>query len=442
MHRTTRLVTALGALAIVVGACSGGSSPTPAASNPAGSPAPSTSAAPSDAAYPTADIKILYWTKEGADQFAFVEDQAAEYTKLHPNVTFEVVNKNVEVLREDFQTASLAGEGPDLLWTVSDHVGVFTAADLIQPLDSIITASNYVPGAIEAVTADGKLWGAPISFGNQLMLYYNKSLAGDTAPADSDAWIASAKTLTDSAAGKYGIVFNQTESFWLVPFLGGYGGSVYATDGVTPTLNTDAMKSALQFMYDLKYTDKVTPAEADYDVANTLFKDGKSAYIINGDWALGEYAAATDAEKPGLGDNLGLAPIPQITGADWPAPYVAGAFYMLPKALADNADKQFVVTDFVNWATANEQQTAMVTAYKRLPGNATTFADPIVTGDPLLKIAADAASKGVGTPTQLSMRCVFDSMTAGVVKMFTGDSDIAGNAATMQTSAETCISQQ
>jgi hypothetical protein len=48
----------------------------------------------------------------------------------------------------------------------------------------------------------------------------------------------------------------------------------------------------------------------------------------------------------------------------------------------------------------------------------------------------------VPQPTNLEMRCVFDSMTAGVRDMFTGNSDIAGIAGTMQTSAETCISQQ
>ncbi len=307
MHRTTKLVTALGALAIVVAACGGGASPTPAASAPAAS-TPAESVAPSEAAYPTADIKLLYWTKEGADSLTFVEAQAAAYTALHPNVTFEVVNKDVEVLREDFQTASLAGEGPDILGTVADHVGVFTSADLIQPLDDIVDKASYVPAAAEIVTADGKLWGAPISFGNQLMLYWNKSMAGDTAPADSDAWVAKAKELT--TADKVGITFNQTESFWLVPFLGGYGGSVFAEDGKTPTLNTDAMKSALQFLYDLKFTDKVTPAEADYNVADAEFKDGKAAYIINGDWAMSAYAAAPDAETPGLGDKLAVGPPP------------------------------------------------------------------------------------------------------------------------------------
>ena len=154
------------------------------------------------------------------------------------------------------------------------------------------------------------------------------------------------------------------------------------------------------------------------------------------------YAAAPDAETPGLGDKLAVAPLPQLTGAGWPAPYIAGTFFMVPKAVAEDADRQFVVSDFINWATGQEQSVSMVKTLKRLPGNAAAFADPIVTGDPLLKGAAAAAEKGVPQPTNLEMRCVFDSMTAGVRDMFTGNSDIAGIAGTMQTSAETCISQQ
>jgi maltose-binding protein MalE len=84
----------------------------------------------------------------------------------------------------------------------------------------------------------------------------------------------------------------------------------------------------------------------------------------------------------------------------------------------------------------------MVNVLKRLPGNAAALADTVVTGDPLLAGAAEAAKKGVPQPTNLEMRCVFDSMTTGVRDMFTGNSDVAGIAATMQTSAESCIAQQ
>jgi arabinogalactan oligomer/maltooligosaccharide transport system substrate-binding protein len=272
------------------------------------------------------------------------------------------------------------------------------------------------------------------------MLYWNKDIAGDTAPADSDAWVAKAKELT-SAPDSYGIVFNQTESFWLVPFLGGFGGSVFDADGVTPTLDTDAMKSALQFLYDLKFTDKVTPAEADYNVAEGLFKAGKAAYIINGDWALGNYSAATTAETPGLGDALGVGPLPKLVGGDYPKPYIAGAFLMVSKAVGDDADRQTVVSEFLKFATNKENQVNLVTTLKRLPGNAEAIADPVVAADPLLAGAAEAAQKGVPQPTNLEMRCVFDSMTPAVKDLFGGNSDIDGILKTMQSSAETCIAQ-
>jgi maltose-binding protein MalE len=131
-----------------------------------------------------------------------------------------------------------------------------------------------------------------------------------------------------------------------------------------------------------------------------------------------------------------------LTGFDYPKPYIAGTFLMASKAVGDDADLKFVVSDFMKTVTNTENQVKMVEVLKRLPGNAKAIADVIVTNDPLLAGAADAATKGVPQPTNLEMRCVFDSMTAGVRDMFTGNSDIAGIATTMQTSAETCIAQQ
>lgn len=437
MTTSLRRLAALGmAFAFVAGACSsaGTATTSPSEEAPSVEPSVEASVAPSEATFPEGDFSLLLWTKEGeADgSLQYVQKLATAYSTVHPNVTIEVVNKDVEALREDFQTASLAGEAPDVLWTVADHIGPFTSADLILPLDALVDKASFVPAAAAAVTANDTLWGVPVSFGNQLMLYWNKDLAGDAAPADSDAWVAAAKPLT--TGGNYGIVFNQTESFWLVPFLGGYGGQVFADDGVTPTLDTDAMKSALQFMYDLKYTDKVTPAEADYNVADGLFKDGKAAYIINGDWTLNAYAET-------LGDKLGVGPLPTMTGGEDPKPYIAGAFLMVGKAVGDDPDRQTVVADFLNFASNKDNQVDMVKTLKRLPGNAEAIADPIVTGDALLAGAAAAAQKGTPQPTNLEMRCIFDSVTAGVRDMFTGNSDIAGITGTMQTSAETCIAQ-
>ncbi len=92
----------------------------------------------------TGPVTINLWTKEGeADGgFQYVTALTDAYTAAHPNVTFVVTNKEVETLREDFQTASLAGSAPELLWTVSDHLGPFTTADLIQPVDKLVDLSQ------------------------------------------------------------------------------------------------------------------------------------------------------------------------------------------------------------------------------------------------------------------------------------------------------------
>jgi arabinogalactan oligomer/maltooligosaccharide transport system substrate-binding protein len=450
---------ALLAVTIIVGAC-GGAKATPGAATPgaatpgagtpvaatpaagtpaAGTPGAATPAAvtpvpatpgPTEAAFPAGDVAITMWTKEGETDGAlqFAKKLAADYKAVHGNVTITVVNKDVEKLREDFLKSSLAGNAPDLLWTVADHIGPFIAADTILSLDDQINAATYLPNALAAVQADGKTWGVPISYGNQLMLYWNKDLVPD-GPTDSASMIAAAKANTDEAAGEYGLVYNQTESFWLVPFLGAYDGSVFADDGKTPTLDTEAMKNALTFLSGLKYTEKILPKESDYNAADGLFKQGKAAMIINGDWTLGAYAEA-------FPDKLGVGPIPTITGAGSPKPYTAGAFYMVGKAVAEDADKLFVVSDFIKWSTSKDAQLQMVDALRRLPGNNEAINDAKVTSDELLAGAAEAVKLGVPQPTNLEMRCVFDSMNAGIRDIYGKNADPAAVAAAMQASAE------
>jgi len=430
LTRISRFLPLMVVLALVLAAC-GAASPS-AQSSTAASAAASTaeSAAPSEGTYPTGDIAIELWTKEGDPNIDFVQKLADDYTALHPNVTFNVVNKDVEVLREDMVNTALSPDAqPQLLWTVADHVGPFTAAGVIQPLDGLIDQATYDPVPWSATVADGQQWGAPISNGNQLMLYWNKSIIGDTAPADSDAMIATAQEHTSGA--DYGLVFNQTEPFWLVPFLGGFGGSVFASDGVSPSLNTPYMVNTLQFLYDLKFTDKVMPSECDYTCADDLFKAGSAAMIVNGDWALGDYSTT-------LGDNLGVGPIPPISyTGDYPKPYTAGTFYMVPSSV--EGDTLTVVIDFIKWSTDKDQQVAMVEALKRLPANLEALADPIVTGDPLLAGAAAAVQVGTPQPVNLEMRCNWDAMKPQMQAVLSGSTSPGDAAKAMQSAADNCI---
>ena len=375
-------------------------------------------------------VTITLWTKEGeADgTLQWVNKLAADYAAMTEGVeAIEVLNKEVETLREDFQTASLAGTAPDLLWTVSDHAGPFTTADLIQPVDGFVSTDDYV----ESVVMNGKTWAVPISAGNHLMLIYNKDLVS-APPADTDEFIALAQELT--TADQYGFVWNLGEAFWLAPWLGGFGGKVFAADGVTPTLNTPEMIATLQFMSDLRDKYQVTPKEADYNGADTLFKEGKAAMIINGDWSLGGYAEI-------MGDKMGVAPIPQVVSTGkYPAPYTAGVYFMIPKDLDES--KVEAVKGFIDYVTGSEVQSEMINEFKRLPGLKAALNDPAIANDEVLKNSAAQMAYGTPMPTVLEMRAVWDAINPELSAVMAGTQDPSVAAANMQQAAEAGIAAQ
>jgi arabinogalactan oligomer/maltooligosaccharide transport system substrate-binding protein len=424
LTRATRLLPVAMAFSLVLASCGG----TIGESDEPESQAPETtgSAEPTEAAFPEGDIEIELWTKEGDPQIAFVQQLADDYHTLHANVTITVVNKDVELLREDMVNTALSPDAqPELLWTVLDHVGPFVEAGVIQPLGDDTYDTSVLVDSANRGELDGEFWAAPISVGNQLMLYWNKSLV-DEPPATTDDLDTVAGEQT--TGGKYGFVFNTTESFWLIPWLYGFGGSAFEDDGVTPSLDTPEMQAALEYLYNLKYGEGVMPETVDYPIASDLFTTGDAAMIVNGDWELGNYSGL-------LGDDLGVGPLPEVVDTgELPKPYVGGTFYMVPNSV--EGDTLTVVEDFINYTLASDQQVAMVEALQRLPANADAAEDPVVTDDALLGGAQEAVAAGVPQPINVEMRCVFDAMNTGVRDVLgAGNNDFAAVTAAMQDAA-------
>jgi arabinogalactan oligomer/maltooligosaccharide transport system substrate-binding protein len=375
---------------------------------------------------PKGPVKIALWTQEGESDGAlqFVKKLADAYTAKYPNITFDVLNKDTETLRQDFLAASLANSGPGLIWTVNDHAGPFSVAGVIQPVDKFFDLSQYVP----SVVMDGKTWALPISSGNHLMLLYNKDLV-KTPPTTTDELISMGKTLT--TGGRYALAWNETEPFWMVPWLGGFGGSVFDKDGVTPTLNTKAMVDTLQFLADLKGKYGIAPKEADYATADTLFKEGKAAMLINGDWSLGDY-------KKAFGDKLGIAPLPKVSATGkWPAPYTSGKYFMFQDS--DKGDLLQAAIAFAQFATTYANQMDLVKTLSRLPALKKALDDEYVKSDPILQGSAAQMALGTPMPSVIEMRANWDAMKPEMNAVFAGTKSAADAAKAMQDAAVAAI---
>ena len=380
---------------------------------------------------PTADIQIYSQKDPGLEDL--LKQQITEFQTAHKTITVKIVHYETEQLRTNFQTAAIAHSGPELVYGPNDNIGPWVTLKILQPIDQVMGkdfVNEFSSNAVGAVTYKGHVYAAPDINGNHLMLLYNKKLVTGAAPATTDDLIKAAQGLTVKSKNQYGLAFNENEAFWLMPWLGGFGGSVFDSN-TKPTLNTQAMIDALTFERSLK-TLGIAPPTADYAKADSLFTAGQAAFLINGDWSLSGY-------KKALGDNLGIAPLPQVTKTgQWAKPYTAARGYSINAAASgDKLKAAKLFLQFISQANENVK----VAPLGNIPANDAAAKDPTVLKDPLLGASAAALVHGVAQPIVPEMRAIYDAIKTPLADVMNGKQTPEAAAAVMQTDAVTRIAQ-
>ncbi len=297
MNRTSKLVTALGALAIVVGACGGGATPTPAASS-APSAAPSEAASEAPSAAPTLSGDLTVWNAYGsggtAEGTAFQQILDSSKTQF-PNLNIVVLDVPFDQLYTKFETAAASGGGPDLYIAPNDNLGNEVRADLLADVTAqfanSVNFTNTVEVAANGSQIDAKWYMVPESLKAVAMFYRPSKVA--TPPATTDELLAAVKS---------GVQFGINQSayhnwgFWYA-----FGGQIMDDGGQVHRRPARGVSDAMKFLADMKaagakfYTDG---AKFQDD-----FKTGKLDAIIEGPWFSG------DAKKA-FPDDIAVAPMP------------------------------------------------------------------------------------------------------------------------------------
>ncbi|MDI6807572.1 MAG: extracellular solute-binding protein [Candidatus Eisenbacteria bacterium] len=358
---------------------------------------------------------IVIWEQMDPAERTILDEVLREYEAKNPTIKLSHLNYNTEEVRNQFQTHALAGGGPQLVYGPSDQVGPFSALGIIKPLEEIFGSeffSKFVPASLD--TLNGHIYAVPDQVGNHLFLIYNKKLVKKP-PHTSDELISIAKKLTidrnsDGTPDQYGLAFDSTEPFWLVPFLGGFGGWIMDRQE-NPTLDTPAMVNALAFMKDLRMKYKVLPRECNYQLMDTLFKEGKAAMIINGPWSLGGYMSA--------GMEIGVAKIPKISETGlWPAPMISARGYSINENVKGNTLKQ--VKKLVEYLTSPEVELRFAKGLSILPSRKEAYDDPFVKESELLRNSGEQVQVGHRMPVIPEMRAIWDSMGPFTQKTMSG----------------------
>jgi len=174
--------------------------------------------------------------------------------------------------------------------------------------------------------------------------------------------------------------------------------------------------------------------ECDYDAADSLFKEGKAAMIVNGDWSLSSYL--TDEVKKKV--DLGIARIPKVTETGlWPSPMTSGIYFMFPEYVSD--DKIEVIKDFVEYVCSEEVQLMFLEAHMRLPALEEALTNPLVTNDPIIKGSSDQMVVGKPMPTVPEMRAAWDAIRPNQEAVMAGKAKPEDAAKAMQEACENLI---
>ncbi len=344
-------------------------------------------------------VSLTIWHSWSGAELDVLNEAIAEYQKQHPEITINQLQVPFDQLQNKYQTEAAAGGGPDILVGPADWIGNFAKANLIAPLDSYFDAAflaDYVPGAIEQVKFNGSMMAFPQST-ECVALIYNKSLVQNL-PKDTNELVTLVDSITQGDT--YGFVYNS--GFY---FTAGY---FFAAGMKLFDANSDAIVSqgdggvkALTFLKNLASDPKFIVAN-DYGKADSMFKEGKAAMIINGPWAVGDYTNA-------LGDKVGVAPMPVFAETGNPfAPFVNTKDFFVNANINDTQKKAAV--DFIKFMVSKDVEQKFFEKAKHIPSNVKvdTSSDLIVGG------FLEQMKTGVPMPIIPEMGAVWDPMQTAI----------------------------
>ncbi|NLK85374.1 MAG: extracellular solute-binding protein [Aeromonadales bacterium] len=346
---------------------------------------------------------LIVWEDEGKSRA--IESATKDFER---ECNCKVTVKEVNSVNQISDVAKLAENGeriPDVFILLNDRLGEAVDKDLITPVNFMVNDEHkYMQKVVKAFKKDGSIYASPRSV-ESLVIYYNKDLI--EYPSET---LKQYEELGDKmkAVGKYGLIGKIDQFYFAYGFLAAYGAYVFGTDK-NGNFNPDDVglnnKGAVAGVEELSnyisaYLPKDVPfTDEGWGKADKYFKEGKAAAIINGPWALGDYASS--------GVNYGLAPLPKLSNGKTIHPFFGAKGYVISKA-SKNKDLAERYVKFINKAKYAQIR---YMASAELPPLNEVLENPLITNDDFANAIANQVEDSDIMPYIPKMASVWTPMT-------------------------------
>jgi len=347
-----------------------------------------------------AETEVVVWHAYRGAEKAAIEKVAAAYNASHPGTKVTTLAVPFDAFADKISAAVPRGRGPDVFIYAQDRLGGWIeAGNTVEPIDFFLdapTKGRFIPTTMDAMTYRGTVYGLPVNY-KVITLIYNKKLV-PTPPRTSAELEATAKKLTDKAAGRYGLAYAYNDYYYHAALQNAFGGRVFDA-GAKPVINAPENAKALEQLLRWQALG-ILPAEPSSALINALFNEGKSGMVFSGPWFLGEIS-------PGIDWGLALLPTIAAAGNKPMRPWmtVEGAFIAAPSKHKDAA------YDFVKFLTDVEAGKTMALEGRQTPANTAVYTDAKVAADPVIRAFRSQVEVAVPMPNLPEMTMVWSPVT-------------------------------
>lgn len=248
-----------------------------------------------------------------------------QYMDEHPNV--KVVGEHLvdDAYKPKIQTYIASNDVPDIMfaWSARNFMDPLISGDFITELNpEDYEGFNFMAGALEAFTYDGKLYGVPTQ-ADYWVMYYNEKIFNDNGikvPETYEEMLTAgeelnAKGITPcSLAGKDKWPLIVTWQSFIVQLSGGPSAIDSCIAGDETFADNADMKKAGEYFQQLVDQNFFQRSflTADYATSKNLFTQGQTAMFLMGSWEMS--MGSDDQIEAEVRDNIRAMRIPQISG--------------------------------------------------------------------------------------------------------------------------------
>lgn len=348
-----------------------------------------------------AQSKLVVWEDNGKGYG--IEKAARNFAKENG---CEVVIEQKDSVKHVDMVSDLSQKGeqtPDIFIAISDQIAGAVNKGLITELERIsseIEKSKYLPLAVDAFTYNDNLYAAPRSI-ESLVVYYNKALLEYPFEVMDDYLKFNDKMLSQ---GKYGLIGKLDQFYIAYGIFSGYGAYVFGTrNGKYNTddigLNNDGAVKALQFITSYsKYLPKNVLTADGWAAVDSYFKEGKAAAVINGPWALGDYAKS--------GVDYGVAPLPLLPNGQSMRPFYGAKGYVI----SANSKNKDLAEKFLEFINRPENALVRYSEIAELPPIKAVLENPLITNDDFANAIAVQIKNADAMPSVPEFEYVWGAM--------------------------------